>query len=55
MNDETAILELPRLDQHQGGRCYKVERHLVGEDGVHIKVSVFDQVDHKDGSLGRRA
>ena len=47
MKDETAILELPRLDQHQGGRCYKVERHLFGEDDVHITVSVFNQV-HDD-------
>ena len=48
MKDETAILELPRLDQHQGGRCDQVERHLFGEDDVHIKVSVFNQVDHED-------
>ena len=26
--DEAAILELPGLDQHQGGRCDQVERHL---------------------------
>ena len=30
--DEAAILELPGLDQHQGGRCDQVERHLGGED-----------------------
>ena len=30
--DEAAILELPGLDQHQGGRCDQVQRHLDEED-----------------------
>ena len=30
--DEATILELPGLDQHQGGRCDQVERHLGEED-----------------------
>ena len=38
--DEAAILELPGLDQHQGGRCDQVERHLGEED---------EEEDNEDG------
>ena len=42
--DEAAILELPGLDQHQGGRCDQVERHLGEEDLVEEEEDGDDRI-----------